>query len=246
MKVTNYLLGYENMYIVQDPDMFKFSLDSILLPHFITINKTTKEILDIGTGNAPIPLILSTLTNANITGVEIQKEVAEMAQESVEKNFLGNKISIINADINTYYLTLKDKKYDIITCNPPYFKVTNDSLKNESEYKTIARHEVKLILEDLVKISKSLLKTNGTLALVHRPERLIDIITLMRHNNIEPKKIQFVYPKRGVDANILLIEGTLNGKPGVKILEPLYVYNDDNSYTEEIKKYFGENISQEI
>lgn len=246
MKVTNYLLGYKDMYIVQNPEMFKFSLDSVLLPHFVTLNKSTKEILDIGTGNAPIPLILSKLTNAHITGVEIQKEVAEMAKESVEVNNLGNKINIINDDIKEYYLTQKDKKYDIITCNPPYFKVTSDSLKNESEYKTIARHEVKLSLEDIVKISKSLLKTNGTLAIVHRPERLIDIITLMRYNNIEPKKIQFVYPRKNTDANILLIEGTLNGKPGVKILEPLYVYNDDNSYTREIKKCLGEIISQEI
>ena len=160
MKTTNYLLGYKDMYIVQNPEMFKFSLDSVLLPNFVTINKTTKEILDIGTGNAPIPLILSRYTDAHITGIEIQKEVAEMAKESVEINFLGNKIDIINDDINRYYLNLKDKKYDIITCNPPYFKSTEESLKNLSEYKTIARHEVTLTLENLVKISKALLKTN--------------------------------------------------------------------------------------
>lgn len=238
MKETNYLLGYKDMYIVQDPTMFKFSLDSVLLPNFVTIKPTTKEILDIGTGNAPIPLILSKLTNANITGVEIQKEVYEMAEESVKINNLENRIKIVNADINEYYLEQKDKKYDIITCNPPYFKVTEDSNKNISSYKTIARHEVKLTLENLMKISRSLLKTNGTLAIVHRPERLIDIITLMKENNIEPKKIRFIYPKKGSEANVLLIEGTLNGKSSLKILEPLYVYNDDGSYTKEIEEYF--------
>ena len=239
MKKTNYLLGYKDLYIVQDTDMFKFSLDSALLPNFVTINLKTKEILDIGCGNAPIPLILSKRTKANITGVEIQKDVYEMALESVKINKLENQINIINGDINEIYNTL-NKKYDIITCNPPYFKVTADSNTNDSLYKTIARHEVKLNLENLIKISKTLLKTNGTLAIVHRPERLVDILTFMRQNNIEPKKIQYVYPKKGSEANVLLIEGTLNGSVGLKVLDPLYVYDEFGKYTKEVEKYFVE------
>ena len=235
--MTNYLLGYRDMYIVQDPSMFKFSLDSILLPNFVTINQTAKNILDIGTGNAPIPLILSRKTKAHIIGVEVQKEVYDMALESVNINKLGDQIDIVNADIKDYYKKL-DTKFDVITCNPPYFKVNENSNKNDSEYKTIARHEVLLNLEDIMKISRSLLKTNGFLSIVHRPERLVDIITLMKQNNIEPKKVQFVYPKKGEDANILLIEGSLNGKPGIKVLESLYVYDEDGNYTEEIEKYF--------
>lgn len=238
MKVNNYLLGYENIHIIQDPNMFKFSLDSVLLPNFVTINKNIKEILDIGTGNAPIPLILSRLTDANITGIEIQKKVYDMAKESIELNGLDNRIKIINADINDYYKEHKDEKYDIIVSNPPYFKVKEDSNLNNSTYKSIARHEVSLTLENLIKISKSLLKTNGILALVHRPERLIDIIENMKKNKIEPKKIQFVYPKKGENANILLIEGTLNGKPGIKILPPLYVYDESGNYTKDVEKYF--------
>ena len=237
MKMTNYLLGYRDMYIVQDPSMFKFSLDSVLLPNFVTINKSVKNILDIGTGNAPIPLILSRKTDAHILGVEVQKDVYDMAVESVSINKLEKQIDIVNADIKDYYKDL-DIKYDVITCNPPYFKVNENSNKNDSEYKTIARHEVLLNLEDIMKISRSLLKTNGFLSLVHRPDRLVDIITLMKQNNIEPKKIQFVYPKKGEEANILLIEGSLNGKPGMKVLEPLYVYDDEGNYTEEIEKYF--------
>ena len=239
MKKTNYLLGYKDLYIVQDTDMFKFSLDSALLPNFVTVNLKTKEILDIGCGNAPIPLMLSKRTKANITGVEIQKDVYAMAVESVEINKLENQIHIINGDINKIYNNL-NKKYDIITCNPPYFEVSDSSNKNDSSYKTIARHEVMLTLENLIKISKSLLKTNGTLALVHRPERLVDILTFMRQNNIEPKKIQYVYPKKDSEANILLIEGTLNGKKGLKVLDPLYVYGEDGKYTKEVEKYFVE------
>lgn len=227
------------MYIMQDTDMFNFSLDSVLLPNFVTINKSTKNILDIGCGNAPIPLILSTKTDAHITGVEIQKEVYDLAVESVKINDLEDRITIINADINELYKELKTESFDIITCNPPFFKVKEDSNLNESEYKTIARHEVKLNLEDIMKISRKLLKNNGTLGLVHRPERLIDIIELMRKYNIEPKKIRLVYPKKDKEANILLIEGTKNGKSGIKILHPLYSHDEDGSYTLEVQEFFS-------
>ena len=238
MKIKNYLLGYKNMYIMQDTDMFNFSLDSVLLPNFVTINKNVSNILDIGCGNAPIPLILSTKTDANITGVEIQKEVFDLAIESVKINNLEDRINIINADINELYKELETESFDIITCNPPFFKVKENSNLNESEYKTIARHEVKLNLDDIMKISRKLLKNNGVLGLVHRPERLVDIIDVMRKNNIEPKKIRLVYPKKDKEANILLIEGTKNGNPGLKILPPLYSHDEDGSYTEEIQKFF--------
>ena len=241
MKVINYLLGYKNLYIMQDNEMFHFSLDSVLLPNFITINKNTKKILDIGCGNAPIPLILSTKTDANIIGVEIQKDVYNLAKESVEYNKLSDKIEIINADINEYYKNIEVGSIDIITCNPPYFKYKKDSNINESEYKTIARHEVALNLEQLLSIGKILLKTNGIIGIVHRPERLVDIINEMKKNNIEPKKMQLVYPHKDEEANILLIEGRKNGKPGLKILPPLYSHKDDGNYTDEIKKFFENN-----
>lgn len=226
------------MYIMQDTDMFNFSLDSVLLPNFVTINKNVQNILDIGCGNAPIPLILSTKTKAHITGVEIQKEVYNLAVESVKINNLEEQINILNADINDLYKELATESFDIITCNPPFFKVSENSNKNFSEYKTVARHEVKLNLEDIMKISRKLLKNNGVLGIVHRPERLVDIVDLMRKYNIEPKKIRLVYPKKDKEANILLIEGTKNGNPGLKILPPLYSHAEDGSYTEEIQKFF--------
>ena len=238
MKVTNYLLGYENLKIIQDNEMFNFSLDSVLLPNFITINESVKNILDIGTGNAPIPLILSKKTKASIIGLEIQKEVSKMAEESVKINNLENKVTIINEDAREYAKTTPPESFDIITCNPPYFEVSKTSRFNKNDYKTIARHEVTLNLEDILKISRKLLKNGGTLGLVHRPERLMDILITMRKYNIEPKKIRLVYPLKNKEANILLIEGKKNGKKGLKILPPLYSHNKDGSYTEEIKKYF--------
>ena len=236
MEVINYLLGFKDKYIVQNTQMFNFSLDSVLLPNFVTINKNVNSILDIGCGNAPIPLILSTKTKANIIGVEIQKEVYDLAVKSVKINKLENQIKIINADINDIYNQFKTESFDIITCNPPFFKMNSNSNLNKSDYKTIARHEIKLNLDDIFKIAKKLLKNNGYIAIVHRPERLLDILNSMQKYNIEPKKIQFIYPKKDKEANILLVEGTKNGKKGLKVLNPIYTHLDNGEYNHEIKK----------
>ena len=238
MEVINYLLGYKDLKIIQDPDMFCFSLDSVLLPQFVTLNLNEKKILDIGCGNAPMPLILSTRTSAKIVGVEIQKEIYELAQKTIQINNKEDQISIIHGDIKKLYKTWESDCFDVIVCNPPFFKVNKESRLNVSDQRKLARHEITLNLEDIMKISRKLLKNNGVLGIVHRPERLIDILLLMRKNNIEPKKIQFIYPKIGSDANILLIEGRKNGKLGLKILKPLITHNSDGGYTDEIKKYF--------
>ena len=238
MKVINYLLGYKDLKIVQDNEMFNFSLDSVLLPNFVTLNKKIDRILDIGCGNAPIPLILSTKTNASITGVEIQKEVYDLALESVNINKKENQITIKNKDINDYYKEVETDSFDVITCNPPFFKYIGTSNINKNDYKTIARHEVKLNLNQLFSIAKKLLKNKGVIAIVHRPERFVEVVEEMKKNNIEPKKVQFVYPKKNLEANIMLIEGSKNGKPGLKILPPIYSHKDNGEYTEMIKKYF--------
>lgn len=238
MEVVNYLLGYKNLKIVQNTDMFNFSLDSVLLPNFVTLNKNTAKILDIGCGNAPIPLILSTKTSAKIIGVEIQKDVYELALKTVKMNDLEKQIKIINDDINNIYTYFETESFDTVVCNPPYFKVATTPNLNTIEYKTIARHEIKLNLEQIINIAKKVLKNNGNIAMVHRPERLSDIITIMRKNNIEPKRIRFVYPKETKEANILLIEGVKNGRPGLKILPPLYSHCENGEYSKQIKKYF--------
>lgn len=240
MEVINYLLDYKNLKIYQNTNMFSFSLDSVLLPNFVTLNKNIKKVLDIGCGNAVIPLILSTKTNALITGVEIQKESFDLAIKSVEYNNLRNKIEIINEDINIYAKNLETGIFDVITCNPPFFKYNNTSKINDNEQKTIARHEIKLNISQIMQISKKLLKNKGCIAIVHRPERLIEIIIEMKQNGIEPKKMRLVYPGNNKEANILLIEGVKNGNPGLKILPPLYSHYENGEYTEEIKKYFKE------
>ena len=238
MEVINDLLNYKNLKIYQNTEMFSFSLDSILLPNFVTLNKNIKNVLDIGSGNAAIPLILTTKTDAKITGIEIQKESYLLGKKSIEYNGLDERITFINDDIKEYAKNIESDSFDTITCNPPYFKVNEKSKFNDSDYKTIARHEINLNLEDLFKIAKKLLKNKGNIAIVHRPERLIDIIEEMRKNNIEPKKVEFIYPGKNKDANILLIEGIKNGKPGLKILKPLYSHLENGEYTDELKNFF--------
>jgi tRNA1(Val) A37 N6-methylase TrmN6 len=238
MEVINDLLNYKNYKIVQNSDYFSFSLDSVLLPNFVTLNKKIKKVLDFGTGNAPIPIILSTKTNADIYGIEIQPTIYDLAIKSIELNKLTNRIKIINGDIKNVSKEFDTDFFDVITCNPPYFKVGTNSNLNNNECKTIARHEVLINLDDIMLAARKLLKNNGIIAIVHRTERMIDIIDKMRKNNIEPKKIRFVYPKSGSDSNIILIEGKKNGNSGLKILPPLYVHNDAGEYTDEVKQMF--------
>jgi len=239
MKVINDLIGYKDMKVVQNPEWFSFSLDSVLLPRFVTINKDVKNILDIGTGNAPIPLILSTRTKAKIYGIEIQKDIFELALETVELNKLNSQIDIINDDVKNIGQHFESGFFDVIVSNPPYFKLGEKTRKNDDIHKTIARHELKLNSEDIVKIANIYLKNNGVLAMVHRSDRLIELITLFRKYKIEPKKIQLIYPKENSDANIVLIEGRKNGNPGLKVLFPIIAHNEDGSYSEEITHYFS-------
>ena len=238
MEVVNQVLNYKDLKIVQDSDGFKFSLDSVLLSNFVSINLRSKKILDIGCGNGIISILLSQKTKAFITGVEIQNESYELAQKSVEINGLSDRISIINADIKELYKNIESDSFDVIVSNPPYCSVKDTSLKNLNANKMHARHELSLNYKDVIIVAKKLLKNNGNLALVHRPDKLLDILDFMRANNIEPKKIRFVYPYKGKSANMLLIEGTKNGKTGLKVLDPLYVY-ENGSYTEEVSNYFN-------
>ncbi len=238
MEVINNLLNYSNLHIIQNNEWFTFSLDAVLLSNFVTLNKGVKTIVDLGTGNAPIPLILSTKTNAIIYGVEIQKEIYELAIKTIKMNNLENKIKIINSDIKEVINELERETFDIVLSNPPYFIVKEAAILNNNDIKTIARHEIFINMEQIIKISRQLLKNNGRLALVYRTERMIEIIKLMTENNIEPKKIRFVYSNTKKESTIILIEGIKNGKKGIKIMPPLFVHNDNGEYSDEVKMMF--------
>ena len=241
-EVINYLLAYNNLKIIQRKDMFNFSLDTVLLANFCTITKDVKKIVDFGTNNAAIPLILSRRTNKPIIGVEIQKEAVELAKKNITLNSLDNQIKIVHSDIKEF---VNDSiKVGLVVCNPPFFKVDEDSHLNDNEFLTIARHEIKINLEEIIKSAAKILDNRGKFAMVHRPQRMIEILNLMQKYDIEPKRIKFVYPKYNKESHILLVEGIYKGKKGLKIEPPLYAHNNDGSYSDEIKKMFGEEINE--
>ena len=238
METLNDLLEINGLKIYQNDDWFKFSLESVLLPNFVTINLRCKKILDLCTGNGPIPLILSTKTKASIVGVEIQKDVYELAKKSVLINNLDHQITLINDNLNNLKKYYQGDDFDVITVNPPYFPDILLSKKNKDNHKTIARHEVTTNLEEIVKTSAFLLKNGGYLAMVHQTSRFFEVAKVLDKYHLSINKVQFVYPKENKESNLFMIEAVKNGKCGVTFLNPLYVHNSDGTYRDEILRIF--------
>ena len=235
--VCNELLGRELIKIYQDTDYFNFSLDSMLLASFASIGYKTKRICDLCSGNAPIPLYLTLRCDAKIVGVEVQKHSYDLAVKSILENNLNDRIEMIND--NLIGINQKIGSFDLVTVNPPYFKLGNHNI-NPLDSKAIARHEILATLDDIVKEASLLLKQKGKLAMVHRPDRLVEILETFKKYKIEPKRLQFIYPKRDKECNQILIEGVKDGQMGnLRILPPLYVYNDDNKWTKEVLKIYN-------
>ncbi|GLO64256.1 MULTISPECIES: tRNA1(Val) (adenine(37)-N6)-methyltransferase [Oceanobacillus] len=233
---TDYLLANNEMKIIQSPTAFAFSLDAVLLADFASIPKKRGTILDLCTGNGVIPLLLSRKTTAEITGVEIQERIYHMAERNVQLNQLQAQLHMIHGDLKDMQAVLGQSSFDVVTCNPPYFKTPSKSEHNLNEHLTIARHEVYCTLEDVIRACKLHVRPGGKVAMVHRPGRLVDIMELFRKYKVEPKRIQFVYPKQGKEANMLLIEGIRDGKADIKILPPLYIYEKDGTYTKQAEE----------
>lgn len=233
----NRLLDYD-MVIYQNDEWFKFSLDSVLLVNFVTLNLRCKKIMDLASGNAPIPMLLTIKTNAKIDAIELQDCVYELGKKSIIENDLSDKINFICGDVRKISNYFDGDSYDTVLCNPPYFDTKNLLYLNENEVKSKARHEVTLSLDDVFKSAFYLLKSGGNFAMVHRTSRFIYIITLLKEYNFEPKRVQFIYPKRGKSSDLFLIEATKNGKTGLKVLPSLIIHNDNGSYTDEVREFF--------
>ena len=231
-------LEFENLKIIQNKDGFCFGIDSVLLSDFAKEVKNGSKVMDIGTGTGIISILLSKKANVEkIYGVEIQQEVANMAERSVKLNNLEDKISIINTNIKDIFDKFEPNTFDVIVTNPPYMKL-NTGAKSDEIKKLISRHEVECNLEDIIKISYKLLKSRGEFYMVHRAERIVDILYLMRKYKLEPKKIRFIQSKVNKDLNLLLIKGVKDAGNQLKIERPLVVYNEDGSYTNEILEIY--------
>ena len=231
-------LEFKGLKIIQNKNWFCFGIDSVLLSDFAKDIKNNSNVFDLGTGTGIISILLSKKINAKkITGIEIQEDVFKMAKKSVELNNLKN-VEIINEDIKNLKKLFKQNSVDAIVTNPPYIKKEH-GLKNENENKLISRHEIKCNLEDIIKTSNYLLKDKGALYMVHRPDRLVDVINTLRENKIEPKLIKFIYPNKNKECNLFLIKAVKNSKGFLKIKKPLYVYNEDGSYTDDILEIYN-------
>ena len=232
-------LQFKNLKIIQNSKGFCFGMDSVLLSDFAKNIKNNSFVLDLGTGTGIIPILLCGKTKLKkIIGIEIQEEVYNMAKKSIKLNNLENKFEIINKNILEINKNFEKNTFDVIVTNPPYKK--NDSgIKNEDERKIISRHEVTASLEDFIKVSKDLLKDKGEFYMVHRPERLVDILSLMRKYKIEPKLLKMVYPNKNKEPNLVLIKGIKNAKPFLKVEKNLYIYNEEGKYTEELLKIYN-------
>ena len=232
-------LEFKGYKIIQNSEGFCFGIDSVLLSDFAKDIRHNSKVMDLGTGTGILCILLSGKTKLKeIYGIEVQEEVADMAKRSVELNSLQNKIKIINENILNLENHFEKGSFDAIVTNPPYKKL-NTGLQNENEKKVISRHELTASLEDFIRVSKDMLKDKGEFYMVHRPERLVDIIYLMRKYKIEPKQIRFVAPKIGKEPNLVLIKGVKNANEFLKFENVLYVYNEDGSYTEELLRIYN-------
>ncbi|MEL7654722.1 MAG: tRNA1(Val) (adenine(37)-N6)-methyltransferase [Bacillota bacterium] len=232
-------IGFGNLRLIQKPEDFCYGIDAVLLATFAEVRKNA-NVIDLGTGTGIIPVILSHKTEASeIIGVEIQKDSYERGLRNIQINDLGERVKLIHSDVKHL---VKDKKvsphsFDAVLTNPPYVK-GDGGLKNKDDAKMIARHETTASLSDFIHEASLLLKDRGDFYMVHRPNRLVDISVLCRQYKLEPKELRLVSPNKESAPNILLIHCVKHGKPDLKFLDPLYVYDGAGNYTQEIMRLY--------
>jgi len=231
-------LQLDNLYLIQKKQGFRFGIDAVLLSNFANI-KNKHRVVDLCTGTGIVPfLIYGKYKPKEVIGIEIQEDMVEMAIRSSKYNEVENVVSFKNADLKDLKYLSSLGTFDVLTVNPPY-KLNNSGIVNLDDKLAIARHEIMCNLEDVIVASRKLLKDNGRMFIVHRPERLIDIFELMRKYKIEPKRVQMVQPNINKAPNIVLVEGQRDGGAYLKWEKPIYVYNEDGTYSEEINKIYG-------
>ena len=232
-------LEFNNLKIIQNSTGFCFGIDSVLLSDYAKNLKTDSKVIDIGTGTGIIGILLCAKSKLKtITGIEIQKEVADMAKRSIKLNGLEEKFKILNMNIKDVFEFIEPNSIDTIVTNPPYMKL-NSGAQNIEEKKLISRHEVECNLEDIVKISYKLLKSKAEFYMVHRAERIVDILYTLRKYRLEPKQLRFVQSRQDSSPNLVLLRCVKDGGKALKIDKPLIVYNDEGRYTEEIYKIYN-------
>lgn len=230
-------LQLHGLKLIQDDKYFCFGVDAVLLSHFARYTKSDFTV-DLCAGNGIVSVLLCGKTDtAHITAVEIQEKLADLAKRNAELNGLTGRMDVICDNLKNCLDYIKKSSADVVVVNPPYFE-NGGAIKSESKEMMIARHEIECTLEDIISVSAKLLKSGGRLFMVHKPERIVDIFTLMRKYEIEPKRIQMVHPSPYKKANIVLIEGCFKGGRELKMCPPLYVFDENGNYSDEINEIY--------
>ena len=233
-------LQLNGLRLIQKEKGFRFGVDAVLLSHFANIKKKHR-VIDLCTGTGIVPfLVYGKYSPQEVIGLEIQEDMVEMANRSSILNNTEDKVKFINGDLKDKKIIDSIGKFDVVTVNPTY-KLNNAGIVNPEDKLAIARHEIMCTLEDVIIASRRLLKDNGRMFIVHRPERLADIFGLMRKYKIEPKRVRMIQPNTKKAPNIVLVEGQRDGGAFLKWEEPLYVYDDNGNYSEEIDRIYGRN-----
>ncbi len=229
----------KNIKIIQRNDFQNFTLDSVLISDFVKINRKSKKILDIGTGCGIIALILANRSKAEIVGVELQEIMADIAKENVQNNELENRVKIMQGDIKNYREIFKRDEFDVVVTNPPYFEFKGDINQiNDLEQLAMARHNVDLSLGEIVEASAFVLKNGGSFNMVFRVERLVEVFEIMRKYRLEPKRLTNIFTKQDGESKICLIEGIKDAEKGLKIENPIFVYDEKGKRIEYIENLY--------
>ena len=224
-------------FVIQDPEKFCFGMDAVLLADFALVRKN-EQVLDLGTGTGIIPILLAARTESGrITGLEIQKDCADMAERSVRYNHLEDRIRIVQGDLKEAARLMGAASFRVVTCNPPYM-IGGHGLSNPELPKAIARHEILCTLDDVAGAASDVLMDHGRFYMVHRPFRLAEIMVVLRAHHLEPKRIRLVYPYVDKEANMVLVEAVKGGNPRVAVEAPLIVYDRPGKYTREILEIY--------
>lgn len=227
--------------IIQSAEVFSFSMDAVLLAHFCSV-PAKGRVMDLCTGNGVVPILLTARTKASLWGVEIQERLADMAQRSVRLNGLGDRVQIDRLDLKEAPAAYGYGRFDLVTVNPPYLPVQAGE-QNGNPHVAAARHEIHCTLEEVTASASRLVKAGGKVAMVHRPSRLADILILFRQYRLEPKRLRFVHPREGEEANMVLIEAIKDGRPELRLLPPLIVYQADGRYCPELLRVYYEPLA---
>lgn len=224
--------------IYQSKTGYRFSVDSLLLYDFVNLRKID-TIADLGAGSGIVGILLAKkYVGSKVTLFEIQKNLVELAKKNIVLNNLQERIEVIQQDIREIPKLQKSFSFDLVVSNPPFRKLRSGLLSIEEE-KAIARHEIKITLDDLIHVSSVILKSKGRLCLIYHPWRLSELIEILKKNKIEPKRLKFIHSRKTSEAKMVLVEGVKDGRTGFKVEKPFFIYSEKGNYTQEMKKIYN-------